>query len=208
MSPTFRRVLWRTIVGIAAAIALLFVALIVAFGSGYVRNFHIPSEGMAPTLEKGDRLVAFMDGGTDLRRGDVVLLRVGESTYVQRIAGLPGDTIGMRGGVVVLNGRPVAQRLLARERRAESSGASLARRLAEQLPGEATPHEILDMGPSQFDEFPEQRIPAGFVFTLGDNRDRSADGRVPREEMGVEMLPLGDVQGKPLFCLKGCDLRR
>jgi signal peptidase I len=198
---------WRTVVGICGVIALLFLALVVAFGSGWFRNFHLPAEAMAPTLEKGDRFVALMDGGGSLRRGDIVLLAVGESTYVKRVAALAGDSIGMRDGIVILNGRPVAQRLLATEQRAGfDGGLQAARRLSEQLPGEAAPHEILDMGPSPVDEVPEIKVPAGFVFVLGDNRDRSADSRVPRVQDGVELLPVADVKGRPLFCTSGCKL--
>lgn len=208
MSPAARRIAWRTLVGISGLIAVLFLALILAFGSGYVRNFRIPSEGMSPTLEKGDSFVALMNGAGELKRGDIVLLSVGGSTYVQRVAAVAGDTIGVRGGILILNGRPVPQRLLAVERRPEMSGAPEARRLAEQLPGEKAPHEILDLGPAPFDDVDELRVPNGFVFVLGDNRDRSADSRVPRVEMGVELLPLPDVRGRPLFCTSGCELGR
>ena len=208
MSRTFRRAAWGTIVGIAAVIAILIVAVIGAFGSGYVRIFHLPAESMAPTLEKGDRFVAFMDGGGDLKRGDIALVAVGKATYVKRIAALGGDTIAVRGGVVILNGRPVPQRFVTTELRPELPGAPSARRLAEQFPGEAAPHEILDLGPSDVDDFAELRVPSGFVFVLGDNRDRSADSRVPRVQMGVELLPVGDVKGRPLFCTSGCKLGR
>jgi signal peptidase I len=196
------------LVGICGVIAIAIVALVGAFGSGYFRNFHLPAEAMAPTLEKGDSFVAFMDGGGDLKRGDIVLLAVGEATYVKRIAALAGDSIGMREGVVVLNGRPVAQRLLATERRPGFGGMQAVRRLSEQLPGEAVPHEILDLGPSPVDDVPEMKVPAGFVFVLGDNRDRSADSRVARIQDGVELLPVSDVKGWPLFCTRGCELGR
>ena len=208
MSPSARRVVWGTIVGIAGVIAILIVALVGAFGSGYFRNFYLPAESMAPTLEKGDRFVAFMNGGRNLRRGDIVLVAVGESTYVKRVAALAGDTIGVTDGKVVLNGKAVAQHFLKAERRPEVPGTPLARRLAEQFPGEDAPHEILDMGPSDVDEFPALRVPPGFVFLLGDNRDRSADGRVPRVQMGVDLLPVADVKGRPLFCTMGCKLGR
>lgn len=201
-----RRLAWRAIVGIAALIAVLVVSLMVAFGSGYVRNFHVPAEGMAPTLEKGDRFVALMDGGGNLQRGDIVLLTVGEAMYVKRVAALAGDSIGLEEGVVVVNGRPVAQRFVAAEQRRGYAGPEPARRMTEQLPGEAVPHHILDMGFSPVDDFPETKIPPGFVFVLGDNRDRSADSRVPRAQAGVELLPVASVKGRPLFCTAGCEL--
>ena len=208
MSPKAGRIVWGTIVGVAAILAVLIVALMGAFGSGYVKNLRIPSEAMAPTLEKGDSFVALMNGGGDLKRGDIVLVAVGEWTYVERIAALAGDRIAMRDGIVVLNGRPVAQRFLAEEARPEIPPAPPARRLAEQFPGEAEPHEILDMGPSDVDDMDELRVPAGFAFVLGDNRDRSADSRVSRTNGGVELLPLADVKGRPLYCMNGCELGR
>lgn len=194
--------------GIAGLIAIPVVALIGLFGSGYARNFYLSSEAMAPTLEKGDRIVARMDGGGELKRGDIALVAVGDATYVERIAALPGDTIEFQEGIVVLNGRPVAQNLLATEQRPGLAGMQPARRLAEQFPGEAAPHEILDMGPSQVDDFSEMRVPAGFVFVLGDNRDLSADSRVARVAGGVALLPVADVEGRPLFCISGCELGR
>jgi len=208
VNPTFRRVAWRTVVGICGVIAILFLALIGAFGSGYVKNFYLPSEAMAPTLEKGDGFVAFMNGGGDLKRGDIVLVAVGKATYVKRVAALAGDTIGVANGIVILNGRPVPQRFVTMEQRPEIPGGPPARRLAEQLPGEAAPHEILDTGPSQVDEFQDVRVPPGFLFVLGDHRDRSADSRVPRDQSGVDMLPVTDVKGRPLFCTKGCGIGR
>ncbi|HEX6375465.1 MAG TPA: signal peptidase I [Allosphingosinicella sp.] len=208
MSSAFRCVAWGTMVAVAGAIAILIVTLMGAFGSGYLKNFYLPSEAMAPTLEKGDRFVAFMDGGAGLERGDIIVMAVGESTYVKRVAALAGDTIGLEEGVVILNGRAVVQRFLRNERPVEVPGAPPARRMSEQFPDEKAPHEILDMGPSDVDNFPELRVPAGFVFVLGDNRDRSADSRVPREAMGVELLPVADVKGRPLFCTIGCKLGR
>lgn len=204
-----RRVVWGTIVGVCGVVAIAIVALVAAFGSGYFRNFRLPAEGMAPTLEKGDRFVAFMDGGGNLERGDIVLLAVGEATYVMRVAALPGDRIGMREGIVLLNGRPVAQRFLVAERRPGLDGGMQAfRRLSEQFPGEAAPHQILDMGPSPVDEITETKVPDGFLFVLGDNRDRSADSRVSRLSAGVELLPLADVKGRPWFCTSGCEIGR
>lgn len=208
MSPGVRRAIRWTAAGIAGLFVILTLPLVGLFGSGYLRNFHVPAEGMAPTLEKGDRFVALMDGAGDLKRGDVVLLAVDEAIYVKRVAALGKDTIGVSGGIVVLNGRPVAQRFVAREQRPGYAGMEPARRLAEQLPGETAPHEILDMGWSDVDDFPEMRVPAGFVFVLGDNRDRSADSRVSRVSAGVELLPVGNVKGRPLFCTAGCDLSR
>jgi signal peptidase I len=166
---------------------------------GYYKPFYLPSEAMAPTLIVNDRLIASMEGAKSLRRGDIILFRVGAVTYIKRLAALPGDRIEMRGGIVVLNGAPVPQTFIREESVASRIPGRRARRLREQLPGEARPHEIYDAGWTPFDDMPEQRIPAGHVFVLGDHRDMSADSRVPRAEQGVELLPVRDIQGRALF---------
>ncbi|HEX8263738.1 MAG TPA: signal peptidase I [Allosphingosinicella sp.] len=207
MSPSLRRAAWGAAAAVGGTIAVLIVALLGLFAVGYLKNFHLPAEAMAPTLEKGDRFVALMNGGRDLKRGDVIVLAVHDATYVKRVAALGGDTIGLENGVVSLNGRIVPQRLLKEERRRGSGGAPV-RRLAEQFPGEEAPHEILDSGPSVVDDVPEVRVPSGFLFVLGDNRDVSADSRVSRDQMGVALLPVADVKGRALFCTMGCKLGR
>jgi signal peptidase I len=139
-----------------------------------------------------------MDGAASPKRGEILIFSVGGMTYIQRVAAVAGDSIAMKDGIVVLNGRPVAQRFLKEEERRGLYGAVRARRLVEQFPGEAAGHEILDQGPTPLDDLEDMRIPPGFLFMLGDNRDMSADSRVPHEAMGVELLPLADVRGRPL----------
>lgn len=185
--------------------------LIIGIGSllsdaarSYYRIFYLPSEAMMPTLKVNDRLIASMRGAGDLRRGDVVLFEVsGGQTYIKRVAALPGDRIEMVNGIVILNGRPVTQRFLRAEGVERGIYGTEARRLAEQFPGEASSHEIYDLGNSPGDDMAEQRVLPGRVFVLGDNRDQSADSRYPREEMGVEQLPIADIRGRALFYFWG-----
>jgi signal peptidase I len=167
---------------------------------GHYRSFYLPAEGMAPTLMLGDKFIADMHRPAQLHRGDIVLVNARNgSIYVKRVAGLPGDRIAVQDGIVFLEGRPVPQRLIGEERVAGSMGEGSARRLAEQFPGEASPHEIYDSGPSPGDDFAEQRVAPGHLFLLGDNRDHSADSRFSRAEWGLEQVPTADVRGVPLF---------
>lgn len=174
---------------------------------GY-RAFYLPAESMTPTLGVNDRVIARMRAPAHLRRGTIIVLRVGNVSYIKRVAALAGDRIAMRGGVVILNGRPVPQRLIGEEPVRPTYLGTVARRLAERFPGETHPHQIFDLGASQFDDTAEVTVAPGHVFVLGDNRDQSADSRVPRDEMGVEQVPVGDIQGVPQFIYWSADRSR
>ena len=118
--------------------------------SGHFRLFYIPSEAMEPTLKVNDRFVAMMGTPEPLRRGDIVIVAVGNTNYVKRVAALPGDTIELVDGIVHLNGRRLAQRRVGVDRIATPGPlGDRAVRRTEQFPGEAEPHQIYEMGASR-----------------------------------------------------------
>src|SRR5688500_14689614 len=126
---------WYGLTGLILVFGL-FAALLLGRALGFYQLFYIPSESMAPTLLKNDRIIASMRGPGALRRGDIVLVDSGFGTYVLRVAGLPGDRIELVGGLVHLNGRAVTQRLVGVDAIEGFPGSDRARRLAEQFPGE------------------------------------------------------------------------
>ncbi|MEC7742042.1 MAG: signal peptidase I [Pseudomonadota bacterium] len=109
-------------------VAKLVIAVLI-FRSFIFSPFTIPSESMLPNLRNGDYLVAAkwpygfsklsLPGQPALfegrifaglpERGDVVIFKhpVTGADYVKRVIGLPGDTVAMEEGVVVLNGEPL-----------------------------------------------------------------------------------------------------
>lgn len=192
-----RRALW-TLAGLGT-VGIAIVALLAAGLIPSLHAYYIPSEAMAPTLLKNDRILAASGAGAPFVRGEVILFRTGRgTTYIKRIAGLAGDRIGLAGGKVVLNGRLVPQLPLgmAKGGCTGPGEASAAQRMGEAFPGEAHRHEIYDCGPSFEDDFAEQRVAPGHLFVLGDNRDDSADSRVAPEFGGVAQVAIADVVGR------------
>lgn len=189
---------WFALIAAFLALGLVVSALTSAMHRFY-KPFYLPAEAMAPTLLKNDRLLASMRGSGNIKRGDVVLFDTDNGIYIKRVAGLPGDRISISEGTVIINDVPVEQKLVAREAVHSIPGSGSASRMAERFPGEGGSHHIYDLEPGQFDQMPEQRVADGHIFVLGDNRDRSADSRVPKELFGVEQVPLSAVRGHALF---------
>ena len=173
---------------------LFFVLLMVVFRSSWADWNDVPSGSMEPSILVGDRILvdkAAYDPRVPLFgqrlltfadpvRGDVVVFEsaAADKRLVKRVIGVPGEVVAMRGNALVLNGEPLAYRLVSRA----GHGAVFE----ESLPG--TPHAIrLSATPSPRASFDPVTVPAGHYLVLGDNRDSSADSRafgfVPREEI-------------------------
>lgn len=83
----------------------IFLAIII--NNFVVFKIKIPSESMAPTLNIGDRLLAYRIYNTkNLSRGDLVVFKYKPQgkLFIKRLIGLPNDEIIINNGVVSVNG--------------------------------------------------------------------------------------------------------
>lgn len=149
----------------------------------YAEAFRIPSGSMAPTVLAGDYLLAAPLRARAVRRDQMVVYRRGEMPYLSRVVGLPGDTLAMRRGQLVRNGRPVAEpyaRLTVDT--LDVTAPEMAWQRAALLPGADT----VSYHPSSRTWGPLV-IPRERFFVLGDNRDNSLDSRyvgsIPRRDL-------------------------
>jgi signal peptidase I len=207
---------------IKSALDLAFVVLVVlAAKAAIAEPFYVPSGSMEPTLLIGDELLAtkYPYGystaslpaifelpssprilGALPQRGDVVVFRwPGDRSqvWVKRVIGLPGDRIAMRDGHVVINGERAAWQPDGLGQMESESGANTpTQRLIETLPG-GRKHAIFKIVAREpLDNMTEVQVPGGHLFVMGDNRDNSADSRVPLAAGGVGMLPVADLVGR------------
>ena len=153
-----------------------------------VAPFSIPSGSMEQTLHVGDRILVdrLSYRFHDVRRGDIVVFDgteafgrlgdgKGETDYVKRVIGLPGDHVMSLGtdnhgdGVVYVNGTPLRE----------------SRYL---YPGEVGSKTAFSVD-----------VTAGHLWLMGDHRADSLDSRAHTGEPGGGMVPVDKVLGRVML---------
>lgn len=213
-----------------ALITSILPALAIFLGTRQVlaEAYRIPSGSMEPTLLVGDWLfvnklrlgphIPFtsrsLPGYANPKRGDVVVfisppqdlsIRITPDevtpTLVKRIVGIPGDTLLMRRGQLIVNGTSVPspnpfvlpdsvadvpQAIFRWQERIEIRGSRFG-------PPIAAP-SLHEWGPLV--------VPAGTFFMMGDNRDDSVDSRY------YGPVPRANLRGTPTFVYYSYDPER
>jgi signal peptidase I len=164
--------------------ALLVAALLAFFIRSFVvQAFKIPSGSMLPTLQIGDHILVnkFIYGlrlpyplektlieWGDPQRGDVIVFvypRDPSKDFIKRVVAVEGDTVEIRHKQLYVNGVKV-----------DDPHATFADD-AQEVPGPR-------------DNFGPVTVPPHKLFVMGDNRDRSHDGRF------WGFVDRGEVKGK------------
>lgn len=223
----------------------LMLLAVLGFHSFIAKPFYIPSESMLPTLMTGDRLIVskYPYGwswasisfhlaprgewrlfGSTPEYGDIVIPTHPErdEDYIKRVIALPGDTIAIVDGQIVLNGQTIEQKVepsirlpvdlnsqcdpseYPGMRTRLPSGEVVCEMpvLRETLPNGATYLVIDHVEGALLDDFGPIAVPDDHVFVMGDNRDHSADSRAPLAMVGGGLggaVPLENIGGRAEF---------
>ena len=157
-------------------------------------------------------------------RGDIVIVTPpGTRTdYIKRVIGLPGDTLLMVDGTLFINGQRVKRERLTDDmipvdanspcgsdrdpalydfRVKGKDGKTYCRVpvVRETLPN-GRRYETVELGQTPQDTWGPKRIPAGHLWLMGDNRDDSADSRLPEWQGGLGgAVPWENIGGRAEF---------
>jgi signal peptidase I len=152
-----RQGLWSEGLRLARDIFLIIVVFIL-FGVFIVQPVVVEGTSMVPELHDGERLlvnklvyykIQSVSWG-HISRGDVVVFwypKEPDKSYVKRVIGLPGETVEVKNGQVLIDGIPLNEDYLDTEHN-------------QSLP-----------------TFPARRVDDHYYFVMGDNRDNSSDSR-------------------------------
>jgi signal peptidase I len=225
-------------------VAMLLAVLV--FHSLIAKPFYIPSTSMMPSLWVGDRLVVskypygwswasasfHLLPRSDWRvlpatpeYGDIVIPvhPIKDEDYIKRVVALPGDTIEVRAGQIILNGTPIKREVvpavrLPFEPELLCNGMPCLEAFEqfrktgpdgrdyfdpptwrETLPNGAT-YLTIDYMDQPLDNYGPYTVPEDSVFVMGDNRDQSADSRAPAIANGLgDGVPLANIGGRAEF---------
>ncbi len=186
-------------------IALIVVAVLLfnplTLRTFFFEPFFIPSGSMVPALMVGDYLFVakYAYGYSHFsfpfspplfsgripnwapKRGDVVVFRLPRDTsedYVKRVIGLPGDTIQVTNGQLLINGAQVPRMAIGDFTDDSDGFPVVAAQFLETLPGGKV-HSILKRTDDGFMNNTQlYTVPPGDMFMMGDNRDDSMDSRM------------------------------
>jgi len=156
---------------VAGLVALFLITFV-------VRTFYIPSASMVPTLQIHDVLLVneFEYRFTKPHDGDIVVFEPpipSSNDFIKRLMGSPGDTLRIHNGIVYRNGAALDEPYEAQKPNYELE----IKNYSIFVDGSKLDPELSNIPPKSAWQAPD-RIPNGYYFMMGDNRNNSEDSHI------------------------------
>lgn len=146
---------------------LIIIVIVVFIRTFIATPVRVDGSSMVPTLKNNDILI-LNKLARNYKRFDIVVVRAHNAKLVKRIIGLPGESIEYKDNKLYINGKV-----------------------------------IKDVAPEETDDFSLEelygmkKIPDGYYFVMGDNRDGSSDSRDYR----IGLIKKDNILGKTIIRL-------
>ncbi|QKV92318.1 signal peptidase I [Streptomyces sp. NA02950] len=156
--------------GVAVALGCVLFLGGFAWGAVVYKPYTVPTDSMAPTIGKDDRVLAQRIDGDEVRRGDVVVFQDavwGAMPMVKRVVGVGGDKVVCcdEQGRLSVDGKALDEPYLEKKDQASLTGFSTT-------------------------------VPEGRLFLMGDHRSDSLDSRVHLTDGGHGAVPRSAVSAR------------
>lgn len=175
---------------VAGLVALFLITFV-------VRTFFIPSGSMEPTLQIHDVLLVneFEYRFLPPKHGDIVVFPPpidSTNDFIKRLIGAPGDTLRVHNGVVYRDGKPLVEPYTAQKPNYELA----IRNYGIYVDGNRLDPALANVPPRSAWSAPD-RIPDGYYFMMGDNRNNSEDSHIWGFAQLHGTFASGYLKGKP-----------
>lgn len=194
--------------GLLLVSPVIFLMLAIITGMG--AHYRAPSDSMAPSINVGDhfyvsRVNYRFSKAKNPNRGDVIVFKNSKTNLVmvKRVIALSGETVQIKEGRVILNGKVVRRKLV---------DSFKYQSYHDRVVGVDQYQEFLPKNDKRYDIYEETdtgrldntelfHVPAGHVFVMGNNRDNSIDSRVSRAQRGVGFVSIENIIGEATYIM-------
>jgi signal peptidase I len=175
---------------VAGLVALFLITFV-------VRTFYIPSGSMEPTLQIHDVLLVneFEYRFFPPHHEDVVVFEPpidSSNDFIKRLIGAPGDTLRIQNGIVYRNGQALSEPY---EQQKPNYNLQI-RNYNIYVDGQPLDPTFANIPPKSAWSAPD-RIPNGYYFMMGDNRNNSEDSHIWGFAQTSGDFASGPLKGKP-----------
>ncbi|MGF7048709.1 signal peptidase I [Paenibacillus sp. DS2015] len=156
---------------------IIAVVLVVLIRWLLFKPFIVDGPSMQPNFHTGERVIVneILYDIREPKHGEVIVFHVPSEgrDFIKRVIAVAGDTVKVEGDTVLVNGVPVNETYI--------QGA---------IDEAHQQNKLYNDKDFPNDEIPENIVPEGYVFAMGDNRSDSKDSRM------IGYVPLSDIVGR------------